>query len=299
MVYKANMIIPQISENLTGSDNIDLPRRCPVCESDTIIHNENGVETLMCPNPDCLAKQIKRLTLFVSRDAMDIGGLSEMTLEKLVDRGMIQELADVFHLEPYRQEIVEMEGFGEKSFANLLAAVEKARKVPVSKFLYSLGIPNIGTANARLIAGHCHNSWSAIAALTREELITIDGIGEVMAEAFVSWFDDASNQKTVEDLLQEVELDETYTASGTALDGMTFVITGSLNYYENREALKEEIQRAGGKVAGSVSAKTSYLINNDVASASSKNKKARELGIPIIDEETVRSWLEEEAAPAE
>lgn len=299
MVYKANMIIPQISENLTGSDNIDLPRRCPVCESDTIIHNENGVETLLCPNPDCLAKQIKRLTLFVSRDAMDIDGLSEMTLEKLVDRGMIQELADIFHLEQYRQEIVEMEGFGEKSFANLLAAVEKARKASVSKFLYSLGIPNIGMANARLIAGHCHNSWNAIAALTREELVTIDGIGEVMAEAFVSWFDDETNRKTVEDLLQEVELDETYMASGTALGGMTFVITGSLNYYENREALKEEIQRAGGKVAGSVSAKTSYLINNDLTSGSGKNKKAKELGIPIIDEETVRSWLEEGAVPAE
>lgn len=292
LVYKANMIIPQISENLTGSDNIEVPHRCPVCDGDTVIHNENGVETLVCPNPDCLAKQIKRLTLFVSRDAMDIDGLSEMTLEKLVDRGMIQELADLFQLGRYQEEIVEMEGFGEKSFSNLMAAIEKARDVAVAKFLYSLGIPNIGTANARLIAGHCRNRWSDIAALTKEELMTIDGIGEVMADGFVGWFGDPDNQRTVADLLDEVRLDESYESVGTAFGGLTFVITGSLNHYANREALKAEIEGLGGKVAGSVSAKTSYLINNDLLSGSSKNKKARELGIPIIDEETVRAWLE-------
>ena len=299
LVYKANMIIPQISENLTGSDNIQVPQRCPVCDGDTVIHNENGVETLVCPNPDCLAKQIKRLTLFVSRDAMDMDGLSEMTLEKLVDRGMIQEFADLFHLARYREEIVEMEGFGEKSFANLTAAIEKARDVAVSKFLYSLGIPNIGTANARLIAGHCKNKWEDIAALTREELLTIDGIGEIMADAFVAWFADEGNQKIVADLLDEVRLDESYEMVGTAFDGLTFVVTGSLNHYANRDALKAEIEKAGGKVAGSVSAKTSYLINNDLLSNSSKNKKAKDLGVPIIDEETIKAWLEDGAVPAD
>ncbi|MCI8609461.1 MAG: NAD-dependent DNA ligase LigA [Firmicutes bacterium] len=292
LVYKANMIIPQISENLTCSGRIDVPCHCPVCGGDTVIHDENGVETLVCPNPDCLAKQIKRLTLFVSRNAMDIDGLSEMTLEKLVDRGMIQELADLFHLERYREEIIEMEGFGEKSFANLISAIEKARQVSVAKFLYSLGIPNIGTANARLIAGYCHNRWAEIVALTKEELVAMDGIGDVMADGFIAWFDDEKNKKTVENLLLEVQLDETYEAAGTVFEGLTFVITGSLNHYENRNILKAEIEQAGGKVAGSVSAKTSYLINNDVASNSSKNKKARELGIPIIDEATIKEWLE-------
>ena len=292
LVYKANMIIPQISENLTRSGRVHVPEICPVCGGDTVIHNENGVETLFCPNQGCLAKQIKRLTLFVSRDAMDIGGLSEMTLEKLVDQGMIHELADLFHLQQYRQQIIEMEGFGEKSFANLIAAVEKARNTSTDRFLYSLGIPNIGTANARLIAGHCRNQWNVVESLTKEELMTIDGVGEVMADAFVSWFDDEENQKTVSDLLAEVTLDESYEAAGTAFEGLTFVITGSLNHYTNRDALKGEIEAAGGKVAGSVSAKTSYLINNDLTSGSGKNKKAKELGIPIIDEETVKGWLE-------
>ena len=292
MVYKANMIIPQISENLTRSGKIDIPCSCPVCGGGTEIHNENGVETLFCPNPDCLAKQIKRLTLFVSRDAMDIDGLSEMTLEKLVAEGMVHELADLYHLERYKEEIVAMEGFGEKSFTNLTKAVEKSRNAAVNKFLYSLGIPNIGTANAKIIAAHCKNQWSAIESLTKEELLTVDGIGEIMADAYVSWFNDAKNKQTVDALLAEVRLDESFEEAGTAFEGLTFVITGSLNHYANRDALKAAIEAAGGKVAGSVSAKTSYLINNDVASTSGKNKKAKELGIPIIDEETVKGWLE-------
>lgn len=292
MVYKANMIIPQISENLTRSGKIHVPEACPVCSGATEIHNENGVETLFCPNPDCLAKQIKRLTLFVSRDAMDIEGLSEMTLEKLVAEGMVHELADLYHLDRYKDQIVQMEGFGEKSFANLSKAVEKSRNAAVNKFLYSLGIPNIGTANAKLIAKHCQNQWTAIESLTKEELLTIDGIGEIMAEAYVSWFGDVKNRQTVAALLAEVKLDETFEEAGTAFAGLTFVITGSLNHYANRDALKVAIEEAGGKVAGSVSAKTSYLINNDLTSTSGKNKKAKELGIPIIDEETVKGWLE-------
>lgn len=291
-VYKANMIIPQIAENLTGSNSVEIPSECPVCGSHTQIHNENGVQTLMCPNPECLAKQIKSFTHFVSRDAMNIEGLSEMTIEKLIARGMIKELADLFHVEKYRDEIVDMEGFGEKSFANLKNSIEKARNTTVQRFLYSLGIPNIGTANARIIAQHCHNSWQRVQNLSKEELMTIDGIGEVMADAFVGFFADPAKAHIVGDLLKEIHLDEEFEAGGTAFEGITFVITGSLKHYENREALKAEIEKQGGKVAGSVSAKTGYLINNDLLSQSGKNKKAKELGIKIIDEETIMKWLE-------
>lgn len=290
-VYKANMIIPQIAENLTGSNNVEIPASCPVCGAHTKINAENGVETLVCPNPECLAKQIKSFTHFVSRDAMNIEGLSEMTIEKLIARGFIKELSDIFHVEQYKQEIVEMEGFGEKSFENLKKSVEKARNTDLARLLYSLGIPNIGTANARLIARFCENKWERLEKITKEELLTIDGIGEIMADAFVAFFGNPEKQKTVADLLKEVKLDESFEESGTALAGKTFVITGSLKHYENREALKAEIERAGGKVAGSVSAKTSYLINNDINSTSGKNKKARELGIEIIDEDRIMEWL--------
>lgn len=291
-VYKANMIIPQIAENLTGSNSVEIPSECPVCGSHTQIHNENGVQTLMCPNPECLAKQIKSFTHFVSRDAMNIEGLSEMTIEKLIARGMIKELADLFHVEKYRDEIVDMEGFGEKSFANLKNSIEKARNTTVQRFLYSLGIPNIGTANARIIAQHCHNSWQRVQNLSKEELMTIDGIGEVMADAFVGFFANPAKAHIVGDLLKEIHLDEEFEAGGTAFEGITFVITGSLKHYENRDALKAEIEKQGGKVAGSVSAKTGYLINNDLLSQSGKNKKAKELGIKTIDEETIMKWLE-------
>ena len=290
-VYKANMIIPQIAENLTRSNNVEVPENCPVCGAHTAIKAENGVETLVCPNPACLAKQIKSFTHFVSRDAMNIEGLSEMTIEKLIARGFIKELSDLFHVEEYKQEIVKMEGFGEKSFRNLKSSVEKARNTDLARFLYSLGIPNIGTANARLIARFCENKWERVENLTREELLTVDGIGEIMADAFLAFFADPDKRKMVDDLLKEVHLDENFEEQGTALAGKTFVITGSLAHYENRDALKTEIEKAGGKVAGSVSAKTSYLINNDINSTSGKNKKARELGIEIIDENTIMEWL--------
>lgn len=290
-VYKANMIIPQIAENLTRSNNVEVPENCPVCGAHTEIKAENGVETLVCPNPACLAKQIKSFTHFVSRDAMNIEGLSEMTIEKLIARGFIKELSDLFHVEEYKQEIVKMEGFGEKSFRNLKNSVEKARNTDLARFLYSLGIPNIGTANARLIARFCENKWERVETLTREELLTVDGIGEIMADAFLAFFADPDKRKMVDDLLKEVHLDENFEEQGTALAGKTFVITGSLAHYENRDALKTEIEKAGGKVAGSVSAKTSYLINNDINSTSGKNKKARELGIEIIDENTIMEWL--------
>lgn len=293
-VYKANMIIPQIAENLTASNNVQIPQECPVCGAHTQIKNENGIETLVCPNSDCLAKQIKSFTHFVSRNAMNIEGLSEMTIEKLIAKGLIKELADIFRVEDFEKEIIKMEGFGKKSFKNLCKSVEKARKTDLARFLYSLGIPNIGTANAQLIANYCQNSWERVTELTREELTGIEGIGEVMADGFIAFFEEPHNQKIVEDLLAEVVLDENFEETGTLLAGKTFVITGSLVGYENRDALKAEIEKAGGKVAGSVSSKTTYLINNDINSTSGKNKKAKELGVEIIDEATISKWLKGE-----
>ena len=290
-VYKANMIIPQISENLTGSNSIEIPGKCPVCGGDTVIRQENGVKTLFCPNPACTAKQIKGFAHFVSRDAMNIDGMSESTLEKLIGRGLIHEFADLFHISEHHDVIVNMEGFGELSFKNMCDAVEKARDVSPQAFLYALGIPNFGRANAALVAGYCRNDWDSIRNIGRDELTTIDGVGGVMADAYRNFFDDPENTRIVNDLLKEVRLEEGYEEKGDELAGFTFVITGSLNGYPNRDALKAEIEARGGKVAGSVSAKTSYLINNDITSNSGKNKKARELGIPVITEEDITQWL--------
>lgn len=292
-VYKANMIIPQISDNLTRSNNVVIPKVCPVCTGDTIINDENGVKTLMCPNPDCLAKQIKGFDHFVSRDAMNIEGLSEMTIEKLINKGLIKELSDLFHVDDFREVFVEMEGFGEKSFENLRKAVEKAKDVTAAKFLYALGIPNIGKANAQLIAKYARNNWEKIQNLSKEELVTIDGIGDIMADCYVDFFSRDENKRIVADLLKEVRIDESFEETGSKLEGLTFVITGSLNNYSNRDELKKEIEAEGGHVAGSVSGSTSYLINNDLTSTSGKNKKAKELNIPIIDENEIIRMLNE------
>lgn len=290
-VYKANMIIPQIAENITKSNDVEIPDSCPVCGGKTTVKEENGVKTLNCVNPECLAKHIKRLTLFVSRDAMNIEGLSEATIEKFVAEGMIKELADVFRLERFRERIVEMEGFGEKSFENLIASVNKARKTTPERLLYGLGIPGIGKANARLIARACGGSWEEIQSLDEDRLVAIEGIGDIMAAGFVKFFREQKNTDSVKDILREVTLDETIEKTGSTLTGKTFVITGSLEHFANRDELKDRIEKAGGKVAGSVSSKTSYLINNDLLSTSGKNKKAKELGIEIIDEETIMAWL--------
>ena len=293
-VYKANMIIPQIAENLTRSGSIRPPEHCPVCGSTTEIKDDNGVETLHCPSPDCPAKRIKSFTHFVSRNALNIEGLSEATLEKFIDEAMIREFADIFKLERFREQIVEMEGFGEKSFENLIAAAETASHTTPARLLYGLGIPNIGAANARMIAEACENKWETIQHLSEEDLVAIDGIGDVMAKAYTEFFAEEENARITADLLEVLTLDETFAAKEDgALTGLTFVITGKVHHFENRDKVKEAIVAAGGKAAGSVSSKTSYLINNDNTSASSKNKKAKELGIPIITEEEFMKMLEE------
>lgn len=284
-VYKANMIIPQIAENLTKSATVQPPGKCPVCDGITEIRSENGVETLHCPNPDCPAKRIKSFTHFVSRNAMNIEGLSEATLEKFVDEGMVREFADLFRLEKWRDRIVTMEGFGEKSFENLLKAAEKAAETTPARLLFSLGIPNIGVANAKMIAKECRNDWNRICSLTEEELVEIDGVGDVMAKAYVEFFRDEEKRRIIDDLMPKLTLDQSFEESGGGLAGLTFVITGKVHHFENRDKVKEAIERAGGKTASSVSSKTSYLINNDISSGSSKNRKAKELGVPIITEE--------------
>lgn len=284
-VYKANMIIPQIAENLTKSGNLPIPDQCPVCGKEAAIKKEKDVEVLYCTNPQCMAKQIKSLTHFVSRNAMNIDGLSEATLEKLVARGYIHHLADLFRLKKYRNEITTMEGFGQKSFENLMNALQQARQTTPARLLYSLGIPNIGAANAKLIARACKNKWAAMESIKKEELAAIDGIGEIMAAGYTAFFEKQENRDAVADLLSELTLDESFEQTEDQIfEGKTFVITGSLEHYENRDALKAVIEERGGKVAGSVSKKTNYLINNDSESASSKNKKAKELGIPILTE---------------
>lgn len=285
-VYKANMIIPQIESNLTRSGTIEPPEKCPVCGGATEIRQERGVKTLHCTNEECPARRIEAFAHFVSRDALNVEGLSKATLEKLIDGGIIREFADIFTLDRHRERIEDFYGFGEKSFENLLAAAAKASKTTPARLLYGLGIPGIGAANGKLIARACRNSWDKIESLTIEELTAIDGIGDVMAEAFRGYFDDEDNRTVVSRLLEVLELDETFEDRGDGtLQGKIFVITGSLEHFENRSALKAEIEKAGGKTAGSVSGKTDYLINNDINSGSSKNKKAAELGVPVITEE--------------
>ena len=286
-VYKANMIIPQIEENLSKTDeDVVLPETCPACDYGVELKSDLGVETLFCSNRLCPAKRIKSISLFVSRDAMNIENLSEATLEKFIGMGLIKTLPDIFYLKNYRAEITSMEGFGEKSFDNLVNAVEKSKKVTVAKFIYALGISGIGVANGRLIARHFDNDWEKIQNASAEELMQIDGIGEVVANAFVDFLHDDENKKSVEKLLDIVEFDvEPQGSTDGDLRGKTFVITGNVHIYKNRNELKSAIEANGGKVTGSVSSNTDFLINNDIDSASSKNKKAKELGIPIISED--------------
>ena len=285
-VYKANMIIPQIAENLTCSDNVEIPAACPVCGKETVVKSVNDTESLYCTNPACAAKKIKAFTLFVSRDAMNIDGLSEATLEKFISMGFIHEFADLFHLSAHKEQIVEMEGFGEKSYANLEASVEKARKTTLPRLIYSLGIANIGLANAKMLCRQFDYRLDALMDADAEALGETEGIGEVIAAAFVAYMAQPENREMLARLAEELEIEIPETDAGSlSLNGLSFVITGSLNHYGSRNELKEEIEKLGGKVTGSVTSKTECLINNDVTSSSSKNKKAKELQVPILSEE--------------
>ncbi|MBQ3036303.1 MAG: NAD-dependent DNA ligase LigA [Lachnospiraceae bacterium] len=285
-VYKANMIIPQIADNLTGSDSVEIPCACPVCGEKTEIQAVNEVQTLYCVNPECPVKKIKALTLFVSRDALNMDGLSEATLEKFVAEGFIRDYKDLFRLERYREQIIAMEGFGEKSYDNLIASIETARNTTLPRLVYALGIANIGVAMAKVVCKHFDYDLEAMRVATEEEVSQIEGIGDVIAGTFCSYFRDMVKMQSLDELLQEVVLEKPEaSADADKLKGKTFVVTGSVNHFNGRSELKEIIENMGGKVAGSVSAKTECLINNDTASTSSKNKKAKELNIPILSEE--------------
>ena len=285
-VYKANMIIPQIAENLTRSGTLEIPAECPVCGGKTRIKRENDTEVLLCLNPDCAAKKIKSFSLFVSRSAMNIDGLSEMTLEKLITAGLIHEYADIYHLGEHRDVIEEMEGMGRRSCDKLLEAVERSRDTTLPRVLGAVGIPGIGVSNARILCSHYQDDPDKIRAASAEELSQVPGIGPVLAENIRRYLDDERTSSALDDLLAELRISrESAGDEPQILLGKTFVITGKLGHFENRDELKALIMRLGGKAAGSVSAKTDYLINNDVTSGSSKNKKARELGIPILSEE--------------
>lgn len=285
-VYKANMIIPQIAENLTQSGNLPIPATCPVCGGETKIQNMNDTETLYCTNPECAAKKIKSFTLFVSRDALNMEGLSEATLEKFISMGFIHEYADLFHLTEHRDAIVDMEGFGEKSYANLVDSIEKARNTTLPRLIYGLGIANIGLVNAKMLCRHFDYDLDALQSAKEEELSDIEGVGDVIAGAFVSYMNNPANKEKIDHLLPELHLEKPESSTENQnLAGLSFVVTGTLNSFENRNALKEEIEKRGGKVTGSVTSKTECLINNDVTSSSSKNKKAKELNVPILSEE--------------
>ena len=284
-VYKANMIIPQIAENKTRSGVRNIPEVCPVCGGVTEIRKTNDVESLYCTNPECQAKKIKSFTLFVSRDALNIEGLSEASLEKFIGRGFIHEFADIFKLSAHKAEIVEMEGFGEKSYENLMTGIERARTTTLARVIYSLGIPNIGLSGAKLICRQFEDEVEQVLAADEEALAAIDGIGAVIAGSFVEYFRDTEKRERFEHLLSRLTLVKEEVSGEQDLKGKVFVVTGSLTHFANRNELKDQIEKRGGKVTGSVTGKTDYLINNDTTSSSSKNKKAKELGIPIISEE--------------
>nr|MCR5283848.1 NAD-dependent DNA ligase LigA [Lachnospiraceae bacterium] len=288
-VYKANMIIPQIAENLTGSDTLQIPDTCPACGGPTVV----DAGTLLCKNPHCPAKMIKSYTLFVSRDAMNIDGLSEMTLEKLLGMGLLKEFADLYRLSEHKDRITALEGFGEKSFDNLMESIDRSRSTTLPRLIFALGIDGIGSANAKLLARHFHYDLLALRTADAESLSMIDKIGPVLAGNITAYFADTGNCERLEHLLAELQIEEApkEIASDSEVAGKVFVITGSVAHFSNRKELQELIEQQGGKVTGSVTSKTDYLINNDITSTSGKNKKAKELGVPIINEETILSLL--------
>ena len=290
-VYKANMILPQIADNLTRSGRLEIPAVCPVCGGATAVRQDAGTKTLICTNPACLAKQVKRFSLFVSRDAMNIEGLSEQTLLKLIGKGFIRSFPDIYGLDAHRNAIIEMEGYGDKSYNNLMKSIEASRHTTPARVLCSLGIPGIGVTTAALIADHCRNDWNQITSLDEETLRGIDGIGDVMSRDYAAFFADPDNAAMVARLTAVLDIDQTYEEKGTALAGKVFVVTGSLVHYKSRKELKNEIEALGGKVTGSVTGSTDYLITNDPGSGSEKNRAAREHGVPILTEDEVIELL--------
>ena len=286
-VYKANMIIPQIAENLTKSNHIEIPETCPVCGAHTEIKQDKETKTLICSNSNCKAQRLRAFAHFTTRDAMNIEGLSEATIEKFLQRDYLEDFTSLYHLDQYEAEIVEMEGLGKKSFTKLMKSIEKSREVGMANFIYALGIAQVGLGTAKLICKHFNNNLEAMMEASKEELTLIDGIGPVIAEEFEQYFSLEANKNMVNALKQELAFTIEVVAPVTEskIANKTFVVTGEVTHFKNRKELQAKIEELGGKVTGSVSKNTDYLINNDSESGSSKNKKAKELGIPILTEE--------------
>lgn len=293
MVYKANMIIPQIASNSTQSGNLEIPDRCPVCGSKASIISNSDVKYLYCMNDFCKAKLIKRLSLFVSRNAMNIDGISDMILNKLITEKIVNNYKDLYHLDRYKDKIIAFDGFGEKSYNNMINSIEKSRHVKLANFIYALGIPDIGFSRAKLICNHFNNDFNKISNLTYEELSNIPGVGDVIAKEWIDTFSNPDFIEELKELKEEIDIPKASTNSNKDLDGLTFVITGSLNKFINRDTMIEFIEEHGGKVVTSISSKVNYLINNDITSTSTKNSKAKELGISIIDEDKFLELIKE------
>lgn len=293
MVYKANMIIPQIASNSTQSGNLEIPDRCPVCGSKASIISNSDVKYLYCMNDFCKAKLIKRLSLFVSRNAMNIDGISDMILNKLITEKIVNNYKDLYHLDRYKDKIIAFDGFGEKSYNNMVNSIEKSRHVKLANFIYALGIPDIGFSRAKLICNHFNNDFNKISNLTYEELSNISGVGDVIAKEWIDTFSNPDFIEELKELKEEIDIPKASTNSNKDLDGLTFVITGSLNKFTNRDTMIEFIEEHGGKVVTSISSKVNYLINNDITSTSTKNNKAKELGINIIDEDKFLELIKE------
>lgn len=293
MVYKANMIIPQIASNSTQSGNLEIPDRCPVCGSKASIISNSDVKYLYCMNDFCKAKLIKRLSLFVSRNAMNIDGISDMILNKLITEKIVNNYKDLYHLDRYKDKIIAFDGFGEKSYSNMVNSIEKSRHVKLANFIYALGIPDIGFSRAKLICNHFNNDFNKISNLTYEELSNISGVGDVIAKEWIDTFSNPDFIEELKELKEEIDIPKASTNSNKDLDGLTFVITGSLNKFTNRDTMIEFIEEHGGKVVTSISSKVNYLINNDITSTSTKNNKAKELGISIIDEDKFLELIKE------
>ncbi len=293
-VYKANMIIPQVAENITRSNSLEIPSVCPVCKEEAEIIGLRDGKALKCTNPNCRAQRVCSLEHFVSRDAMNIEGLSEATIEKFIDKGFLDNYTDFFRLERYKDDIIAMEGFGEKSYNNLINAIERSRDAALPNFIYALGINNVGLSNAKLLCKKYRNSLEDIRNAEFDELIAVDGFGEVIARNIIKYFDSESSNKLLDEALEFIHFKQSdEDEGGTLLEGKTFVITGDVHIFKNRKEMQSKIEELGGKVTGSVSAKTTYLVNNNINSSSSKNKKAKELGIPIISEEDFMEMIRE------
>ena len=293
MVYKANMIIPQIASNSTQSGNLEIPDSCPVCGSKASIISNSDVKYLYCMNDFCKAKLIKRLSLFVSRNAMNIDGISDMILNKLITEKIVNNYKDLYHLDRYKDKIIAFDGFGEKSYSNMINSIEKSRHVKLANFIYALGIPDIGFSRAKLICNHFNNDFNKISNLTYEELSNISGVGDVIAKEWIDTFSNPDFIEELKELKEEIDIPKASINSNKDLDGLTFVITGSLNKFTNRDTMIEFIEEHGGKVVTSISSKVNYLINNDITSTSTKNNKAKELGINIIDEDKFLELIKE------